>query len=457
VVSQAHSYQWLGSFANPGNGKYREELHGALLAIQNYLLAHQLPQARALLRLDGQYGTGAVIASLSGFSFVTRGKDYTVLDRPELQSRLHLPADGRFSCPESDLVRTLYDCPQVAVGSDGQHYRVVVATHPANEKKSRVGLVRAGVVYELFLTNLPQDAFTPADVLSLYLHRGAFEPSLADEDQEIDPDRWCSHAPCGQQAWQIVCQWVWNLRLELGHALEPATLRTTEFAPAKPEANEEATPAQAGASGYGPSQRALPWKVGRFSGQDFALQADGTLRCPAGASLFPQERRKEAAGSLRIVYEARIADCRCCQLREQCQWHGKAAKHPRRVSVLLHPSRVGSAALFWRDWSRRQHRRACLQLLHRQRVEVQQVAPPQTFEACQPAIGLVPSAPIIASPGKNGWFAMRALPAQVGLPSDSMVSRPPLLLSSACQPFRRLLLPYPAFFSEQRAAGCVPA
>jgi hypothetical protein len=39
-----------------------------------------------------------------------------------------------------------------------------------------------------------------ADVVELYLHRGAFEPMLSDEDQEIDPDRWCSHAACGQEA-----------------------------------------------------------------------------------------------------------------------------------------------------------------------------------------------------------------------------------------------------------------
>jgi hypothetical protein len=72
VVSQAHSYPWLGSFGNPGNGLYREELRQALSAIGRYLAAHQLPQERALLRLDGQYGTGAVLAALSGFSFVMR-------------------------------------------------------------------------------------------------------------------------------------------------------------------------------------------------------------------------------------------------------------------------------------------------------------------------------------------------------------------------------------------------
>jgi len=110
--------------------------------------------------------------------------------------------------------------------------RVIVATHPTGSKKGPVGVTRSGIVYELFFTNLPQQAFTASDVVELYLHRGAFEPALSDEDQEIDPDRWCSHTACGQEAWCIVSQWVWNLRLELGHQLHPDPIRTTEFAPA---------------------------------------------------------------------------------------------------------------------------------------------------------------------------------------------------------------------------------
>ena len=58
--------------------------------------------------------------------------------------------------------------------------------------------------------------------------------SLADEDAEQDPDRWCSHSAWGQECWQVVSQWVWNLRLELGHQLAPDPVRTTEFAPALP-------------------------------------------------------------------------------------------------------------------------------------------------------------------------------------------------------------------------------
>jgi hypothetical protein len=370
VISQAHSFQWLGSFGNRGNGRYRAELRQGLAAIGRYLRAYQFVPERALLRLDGQYGTGAVLSDLAGFAFVTRGKDYTVLDHLLVQARLHLPPDQSQQRPESRTVRSLYDCPEVPVGAEGVLCRVVVATHPANNKKSPVGVTRSGVVYELFFTNLPQQAFTASDVVEVYLHRGAFEPALADEDVEQEPDRWCSHAACGQECWQIISQWVWNLRLELGHHLSPEPERTTEFAPALPPGKEQTAGSSAPAPGYGPPAPATSWKAGRFDGKDFARQSDGTLCCPAGKTLHPTEQRTEHDGALRVLYAARIVDCRPCPLRAQCQWHGHQTTKPRRVSLLLPPLSVGSAPLLWRDWSRRAHRRACMQLLRRQRADV---------------------------------------------------------------------------------------
>ncbi len=370
VISQAHCFHWLGSFGNRGKGRYRTELRQGLAAITRYLAAYQLPQARALLRLDGQYGTGAVLADLAGVAFVTRGKEYSVLDHPLVQARLHLPPDQLQQRPESQLVRSLYDCAEIPVGSEGVLCRVVVATHPAGKKKSSVGVTRAGIVYELFFTNLPQQAFTASDVVELYLHRGAFEPVLSDEDSEQDPDRWCSHSAWGQECWQVVSQWTWNLRLELGHRLEQTPIRTTEFVPALSPQSEQAAPRPASStptSGYGPPTTATCWKMGRFTGADFPLQPDGTLRCPAGQQLRAQERRREADGSLRVVYAASIRNCRPCPLREQCQWNGSATAKPRQVSVLLHPLRAGPAPLLWRDWSRRAHRRACMQLVRHQR------------------------------------------------------------------------------------------
>jgi hypothetical protein len=369
TVLQAHTHQFLGTFGNPGNGEYRAELRRAVTAIHSYRETHHHPEERVLLRLDGQYGTGAVLADLAGLAYVMRGKDYQILKRTEVQTRLKLPPDQHLTHPESGVVRALYDCPGLTLDPTLSPCRVVIATHPAQETKSRVGMTRAGVVYELFLTALPQSAVTASDVVALYLHRGAFENALADEDQEQDPDRWVSQTALGQECWQIVSQWLWNLRLELGHQLYSDPVRTTEFAPALPTAHKE-SPAQAPVQGYGPAEVALPWKAGRFSGQDFALQPDGTLRCPASQSLVAHERRREADGSLRVVYAASIRSCRPCPLREQCQWNGSTTAKPRQVSVLLHPLVVGSLPILWKDWSRRQHRRACIQLLRHQRVEV---------------------------------------------------------------------------------------
>lgn len=53
------------------------------------------------------------------------------------------------------------------------------------------------------------------------------------------------------------------------------------------------------------------------------------------------------------------------------EWNGNATAKPRQVSVLLHPLAVGDEPLLWRDWGRREHRRACIQLVRHQRVEVQ--------------------------------------------------------------------------------------
>jgi hypothetical protein len=132
----------------------------------------------------------------------------------------------------SGMTRALYDCPVVPLTTAGPEVRLVVATHGAMSSSPSVGVERDGVVYELFVSTLPTPAFTASDVLDLYLHRGSFETVLADEDDEQESDRWYSHTPCGQEFAQILAQWVWNLRLELGQTFSPSELCTTEFASA---------------------------------------------------------------------------------------------------------------------------------------------------------------------------------------------------------------------------------
>ncbi len=231
TVLQAHTHQWLATFGNPGNGEYRVELRRAVAIIGGYLKAHHHPAERALLRLDGQYGTGAVLTDLAGLAYVMRGKDSQILKRTEIQARLKLPPDQHLTHPESGMVRALYDCPDLPLGPEGMRCRLVVATHPAGAAKSRIGVTRSGVVYELFLTNLPQSAFTEALVVALYLHRGAFENALADEDLEQDeglagvvtplaakrPGKSSANG-CG------TCAWSWAISLLLIRCAPPSLL-----------------------------------------------------------------------------------------------------------------------------------------------------------------------------------------------------------------------------------------
>jgi hypothetical protein len=121
AVLQAHTHQWLATFGNQGLGEYRAELRRAVAAIQSYLRAHHLPEERAALRLDGQYGTGAVLSDLAGLGYVMRGKDYRLLDRAEIQAKLSLPQINRSltrkvaSCAPST---TVLICPLTHQGSD---------------------------------------------------------------------------------------------------------------------------------------------------------------------------------------------------------------------------------------------------------------------------------------------------------------------------------------------------
>src|SRR6266700_2031509 len=235
TVLQAHTHQWLGTFGGAGNGDYRGELRRARAVIESYASALSLPLSHVLTRLDGLYGNAAPLADLlasGGPGVIVRGKDYHLLDLPAVSARLQQPPDQQTRHPESGTRRALYDCLDIPLTPTGPRVRMLLAARLASASPSAIGTLRNGMVYEQFFTTVPPNAFTPADILDLYLHRGSFETVLADEDQEQDPDRWVSHTPCGQEFWQVISQWMWNLRLELGQHLSPTEMRLVEFAPA---------------------------------------------------------------------------------------------------------------------------------------------------------------------------------------------------------------------------------
>src|SRR6266480_1824226 len=209
---------------------YRGELLRALTVIVAYQTRLRLLPSQALVRLDGLYGNGAIIVDLiaAGVCCVMRGKDYALLDLIQVKERLALPADEQFTHPASGTCRDVFDCGEVPVTADGHRSRLIVATHQATT--SPIGVTRDQRVYELFFTALPARGFTAADVIKLYLHRGSFETVLADEDREQDSDRWSSYTTQGQEIWQILSQWMWNLRQELSQQWQPTPMRLTVFA-----------------------------------------------------------------------------------------------------------------------------------------------------------------------------------------------------------------------------------
>jgi len=338
VVLQAHTHQFLGTFGAQGNGDYRSDLRRATQVITSYAATLGVPSGSFLVRLDGLYGDAAPLLDVfsAGLAVVTRSRAYHLLDLDVVKHRLVHAPDQVSTHAESGMTRTLYDCVSVPLTPAGPEVRLVVATHARTSSDPAVGVERDGIVYELFVSTLPSPAFTAADILELYLHRGSFETVLADEDKEQEMDRWYSHTPCGQEFAQILAQWVWNLRLELGQQLSPSELRTTEFAPAheaEPSStNESESPAAPPpAVTYGPPQWARSSFTHGFPGCAFTPQPDGSLRCPANHPLYLKARRPERDGSLRLLYAARIGPCRACPLRAQCQESSTTLK-PRRKS-----------------------------------------------------------------------------------------------------------------------------
>src|SRR5262249_37980319 len=134
TVLQAHTHQWVGTFSGvsgAGNGDYRGELRQAVKAVSVYLQAQAVSPNQAVVRLDGQYGNGAVVADLAGLAYIMRGKDYALLDLPVVQARLARPPDQETTHPETGTCRALFDFPALALSPTGPRTRVIVATHQA--------------------------------------------------------------------------------------------------------------------------------------------------------------------------------------------------------------------------------------------------------------------------------------------------------------------------------------
>ena len=156
----------------------------------------------------------------AGVQIVVRKRGYRWLHHPQVQAVLAQEPAATLTTRESQVTYEVFDLPQMLLEDGTTSVRLLLTRRAWKRGEPiSVGKVVGDWVYEQFVTTLPAEGFLATDVLDLYQGRGAFEGTLADEDREGDPDRWCSLTPCGQEFWQIVWQWVWNLRLALSAAV----------------------------------------------------------------------------------------------------------------------------------------------------------------------------------------------------------------------------------------------
>jgi hypothetical protein len=194
------------------------------------------------------------------------------------------------------VVLELFDGGWLPLEEELPRIRVIVARHPAPAPDTpvTVGKRLDGWVYELFMTTLGAERFLVEDVLDSIMDVAPSRGSWRMLYVEGNPDRWCSHRECGQELWQIVCHWVWNLRLALGHTLQPGAQRELEWAPPK-EAALVVVAAEPTPEEYGPWQKAAEKgrATGRFGATAFVLQENGPYAVKPGPASPSSEVRQE--------------------------------------------------------------------------------------------------------------------------------------------------------------------
>lgn len=417
TIACAHTHEWLGTFAAPGNGTPKPDLARACGLVQRYLQTQGLTIEQGIVRLDGLYGSASYVSPLqqAKISYAIRCRDYHLLTDPIVVAALKQAPHATITYPASPHARELFDIPCLDSTRRGYHEPmrlVIVRMERFDKRKRAVGKCKGKYIHELFLTSLPVEQFTATDVLNLYCGRGGFEQILSEEDAEQDGDRWCSWQAQGQSFWQILNQWVWNWRIRAGAAQSPELCaRQTEWSPAltevareivtpQPEAPPPALPAPK------PSERAVPqygamtvsegWGKSRhkYSGQDFKIIDDEFVECPAGHRMGRREIRYTRRGDMQMLFSVTPRKCASCPVKQHCLSDDSKGTNGRRISVMRTklppmptvalepeitviaqvPSQTvqGTQALIWTDIPATRLRREIRQYLRRHQARIEQ-------------------------------------------------------------------------------------
>ena len=381
TVQQRHTSEWLGTFGEPGNGDANGMLERVCLAVRGYLDARALPASLGVVRLDGEHGWLHRIARITGhgLGYLVRCCDYKILKDPAICAALTAGAIARTTHEDTGVERELFDLPAYAwttLRHETQVTRLVIARRRSSpDRKPSIGKHVGEWIYELIATDRPASQWDAAQVFALYLERGAFERTLGEEDQELPTDRWVSYQENGEEMWQILCQFLWNLRLRVGvRALrvvpdrdvfdtvaqaihgEPVTPGTADLGPLEeasggPDAAPVAMADSAGPAGPEPVTEAgaeveIPPKVAvvraSFGTGEFRQRDAHRAVCPAGVEMYAAERRYLVKG-YRIRYAAPAATCAKCTWSMTCRGSTAASARGRRVTMNDWPHASGTS------------------------------------------------------------------------------------------------------------------
>ncbi|MBP9107395.1 MAG: hypothetical protein KBF56_11615 [Gemmatimonadaceae bacterium] len=367
TVQQRHTGEWLGTFGAPGNGDAYAMLGCACDAVVAYLTAHALPLLHGVVRLDGEHGWAhhVDVIKARGLGYLLRVCDYQILHDPAVRDALAAGAIARLRHPDTGIERELFDLPAYAwstLRSPTLTTRMLIARRrEVPGEDVTIGKRLNGWVYELVATDRTAAQWDAARVYTLYQDRGAFEATLGQEDREVPTDRWVSFTDHGQEFWQILCQWVWNLRQRsavracaaptTAEPLEPEATAirgepvvlpppAREHAPrtgaetmeaAAPPPPDETTPV-APRDPLDPTRVAAAFGTGCFERRDAH-----TVVCPAGVVMHASERVVRATGPC-VRYQAPPKVCRKCALSVACRGPEPEPRHGRRITLPVWPA-----------------------------------------------------------------------------------------------------------------------
>jgi len=356
TAQHAGSGVWVHGHLSPGNGERGADLDQALDGIVATCDRLDHPRARALVRMDGEYGHVPWFTACRerGLPFVTRLNRPSLYDDPTVLARLRAATwyevDDSGAGPQraaADLgVLTLRPGRQTR-RPDGSPYepvevRVVASIFPKHGEAKR-GRTLDGWQVELFAVDLDADGWPAPEALTAYFGRGAEENRFAQEDRELGLDRIVSYHLPGQELATVVGLSLWTLRLARGFALEtPPAVRPPQCLRHRRRDRRvpAAWPRDPGVVGR---LDALDWDtlLARRPGWSYA-PGTGELRCEDGRVLTLTTART-FGGRSSLVFRRPRGGCTPCEARPDClaSVDQHAVKHaeiavPHDVATRLH-------------------------------------------------------------------------------------------------------------------------